>query len=172
MSFIPSRLLISLIAMFRLVPMLLTCSKESSILKSQIVPATFLQLIHCIDTETEPLFLSRLLKCFTKSLKSMGGSTYLSPELIDGLVKAMGRQLDNIADKWKTEKISTWSIVETWEASVLKDAENLLRYLDPKHPLLTDLLSVKGLSRPNLDSRVDAQMPSDLVALVKGIYTK
>jgi importin-5 len=145
-SFIPPRLLVSLIAMFRLVPMLLTCSKENSILKSQIVPATFLQLIHCINTETEPLFLSRLLKCFIKSLKRVGGPTHLSPELINGLVEAMRRQLDNIADKRKQEQISKWSIVETWEASALKDAENLLRYLDPKHPLLTDLLSMASVN--------------------------
>jgi hypothetical protein len=72
------------------------------------------------------------------------------PPFPNGLVEAISRQLDNIADKRKTDKILAWSIVETWDASALKEAENLLRYLDPKHPLLTELLSVKGLSRPNL----------------------
>ncbi|KIM77399.1 hypothetical protein PILCRDRAFT_825362 [Piloderma croceum F 1598] len=152
-----------------LVPILLTCSKENSILQSQIVPATFLQLIHCINTETEPLFLSRLLKCVTKSLKSVGGPTHLSPELTNGLVEAVSSQLDIIANKrkaeQKTEQILTWSIVETWEASVLKDAEKLLCYLDP---LLKDLLSVKGLSHLNRDGHI----PSDLLALVKDLYTK
>jgi len=145
-----------------LVPKLLSCSKESNTLTAQIISVTFLHLIGTIGSETEPSSLMPLLKCFTKSLKVVGGPTALSQELHNGIIETIKHQLDATADKRRnrsekpdSERIDQFAfttmnfgeIDEDMENFALEDIERLLRYLDPKHPLLATVASVRGMGR-------------------------
>lgn len=135
--------------------MLLSCGKTSNTLTTQMVSASFHQLISCIGSESDPSFLASLSKCFTDSLKVMGGPTALSQEFHNGVVEALKRQLQTLADKRKNRSQRPASeladdkedlaLIEEIEDFALEDMAKLLYYMDPKHPLLIAVSSVKDL---------------------------
>src|ERR1700683_2260705 len=87
--------------MFRLIPTLLTCGKESNTLTTQMVSATFHQLTNLIRPEIEPTLLSSLLKLFTRCAKIVGGPTAVPREALDRLVESLTQHLDNLTEKRK-----------------------------------------------------------------------
>jgi hypothetical protein len=93
--------ILSLIIMFRLIPVLLLCGKESNTLTTQMVSATFVQLNTSIGSETELVLLSSLLSTFAKSVKIVGGPAALSRETHNGLTESLTRQLEILADRRK-----------------------------------------------------------------------
>jgi len=148
-----------------LIPMLLSCGKTSNTLTAQMVSATFHQIINCIGSENDPSFLASLFKCFTDSLKVLGGPTALSQEFRNGVVEATKRQLQTLADKRKTRSQRPASeladdkedlaLIEEIEDFALEDMAKLLYYMDPKHPLLVAVSSVKDLGLSQEDSDDD-----------------
>jgi hypothetical protein len=160
--------------------MLLSCSKESNTLTVQIVSVTFDHLIGCISSETDPSDLMPLLKCFTKSLKMVGGPTALSQDLYNGIMTAIKQQLDAIADKRKNrsqrpdpEQVQHLGFMtmnfehmnEDMETFALGDIERLLRYLDPKHPLLATVSSVRAMS--SRDDGFNLTAVDDIIARLR-----
>jgi len=165
-----------------LVPMLLSCSAASSTLTAQIVTVTFHELINCIGFETESLFLKKLLKCFIKSLKIVGGPNALSEDLHNGATEAIKYQLDIIADKRKNRSqqsvpeqvddlifktVDFGALDDDMETFAIEDMERFLRYLNPNHPLLVAVASVRALGRRR---GINLGAIDDLVSRLKNIY--
>lgn len=148
----------------RLIPMLLSCGKNSGTLTPRMVAASFSQIIHFINLETDPTFLSSLYKCLTDSLRVVTpqGSTasnVLTPEIQDALIEATKRQLQTIADRRKTrssksareveEDREDLMLVEEMEDFALEDMGKLVALLDPAaaatNPLTIAISSVREL---------------------------
>lgn len=135
--------------------MLLSCGKSSNTLTTQMVSASFHQLINCISSESDPSFLASLFKCFTDSLRVMDGPTSLSQEFHNGIIEATKRQLQTLADKRKNrmqrpaselaDDKEDLALMEEIEDFALEDMAKLLYYMDPKHSLLVAISSVKDL---------------------------
>ncbi|KII95405.1 hypothetical protein PLICRDRAFT_86789 [Plicaturopsis crispa FD-325 SS-3] len=144
-----------------LIPMLLSCGKNSSTLTNQMVSATFLQLINCIGAETDSSFLGSLFRCFTDSLRIIGGPPSLSREFHDGIIEATKRQLQSLADRRKAragrpaaeleEDKEDIALIEEMEDFTLEDMGKLLTYLSPNHPLLIAVSSVRELGSNTYD---------------------
>ncbi|KAI0821251.1 ARM repeat-containing protein [Irpex lacteus] len=147
-----------------LIPMLLSCGKNSGTLTPRMVAASFSQIIHFINLETDPTFLSSLYKCLTDSLRVVTpqGSTasnVLTPEIQDALIEATKRQLQTIADRRKTrssksareveEDREDLMLVEEMEDFALEDMGKLVALLDPAatatNPLTIAISSVREL---------------------------
>jgi importin-5 len=143
-----------------------------------MVAATFQQLITCIMNETDPSFLASLYKCFTDSLVTVGGPNLLGPELQGGIVDATKRQLQSFADKRRrrlaqaADELGAGNsagdaepegdadyddlmLLEEMEDFALEDMAKLLHHLDPNHPLLVAVASVKELGTGRWDSDDD-----------------
>ena len=88
-------------ACYRLIPVLISCGKNSGALTTQIVSGTLSQLINCIATEPDASFLASLYRAFSDSMRLLGGPSSLPAELHDGVVEATKRQLQSLADKRK-----------------------------------------------------------------------
>ncbi|KAI0712864.1 armadillo-type protein [Cerioporus squamosus] len=134
-----------------LIPVLFSCGKHSGTLTPQMVTATFSQIINCIGNESDASFLASLFKCFLDSMLVIGGPGALAPELHAGLLEATKRQLQSLADKRKAraarpaEDKEELMLVEEMEDFALEDMAKVLRTLDPNHPLLIAVSSVREL---------------------------
>ena len=139
----------------RLVPVLISCGKNSGALTPQIVSGTFSQLINCIANEPDASFLASLYRAFSDSMRLLGGPSAIAAELHDGVVEATKRQLQSLADKRKAraarsaaqieEEREDLSLVEEMEEFALEDMHKLLVSFDPNHPLLVAISSVRDL---------------------------
>jgi len=126
--------------------MLLSCGKSSNTLTPQMVSVSFHQLINFITSETDSSFLASLFKCFADSLRIMDGPSALSQEFHNGIIEATKRQLQTLADKRKKRSQRPPSeLADDKEDFALEDMAKLLYYMDPKHPLLVAVSSVKDL---------------------------
>lgn len=151
-----------------LIPMLLACGKSSNTLTSPMVAATFHQLITCISTEHDPSFLASLYKCFTDSLRVIGGPSALSPEYQTGIIEATKRQLQLLAERRKGRANRAASeagendkeemaLLEEIEDFALEDMGKMLIAFDGSHSLLVAVSSVKDLGFNSWDSDEDDQ---------------
>lgn len=139
----------------RLIPMLLSCGKNSGTLTGNMVSASFSQLVSCISSEPDSSFLSSLYKCFSDSLRVVGGPSALPPEYHEGIVEASKRQLQSLADKRKARAARPATeladdkedlmLLEEMEDFALEDMAKMLMCFDPNHPLLVAISSVKEL---------------------------
>jgi importin-5 len=135
--------------------MLLSCGKHSGTLTNAMVSASFLQVINCISSESDSSFVASLFKCFTDSLRIIGGPTSLSQEFHDGIIEATKRQLQVLADKRKhrAQKLVSdleddkedLALLEEMEDFALEDMGKMLQYFDPNHPLLIAISGVREL---------------------------
>ena len=144
--------------------MLLSCGKTSGTLTPRMVSASFSQVIHFINIETDPTFLSSLYKCFNDSLRVVTpqGSSALSvlgQEIYDAIIEASKRQLQSIADRRKSRSSKPVSevaedkedlmLVEEMEDFALEDMAKTIAMLDPENtatnPLTIAISSVREL---------------------------
>ena len=112
-------------------------------------------LVNCIGIEGDASFLASLFKCFSDSLRVVGGPSTLSREIQDGIMEATKRQLQNFADKRKARASRPASdladdkedlvLIEEMEEFALEDMAKVLVAFDPNHPLLIAIASVKQL---------------------------
>ncbi|KAH7920554.1 ARM repeat-containing protein [Leucogyrophana mollusca] len=138
----------------RLIPLLFACGKITSTMSPPMVSASFLQLIRCIQIETDPSFLTSVFRCFSTALEVVGLPA-LTPELHTGLIEGTKHQLQLLADKRKEraqrpaaeleDTRQEMALMEELEDFVLEDMEKLLQTLDPQHPLLVAVSSVRDL---------------------------
>ncbi|KAI0919362.1 hypothetical protein AcV7_006120 [Taiwanofungus camphoratus] len=138
-----------------LVPMLLSCGKTSGTLTNQMVSATFSQLVNCIGGESDSSFLASLYKCFSDSLRVIGGPPSLAPEFHEGIMEATKRQLQSLADKRKARAARPASeladdkedlmLIEEMEDFALEDMAKTLTLFSPSHDLLMAVSSVRDL---------------------------
>lgn len=135
--------------------MLLVCGKQSNTLTPQMLSAVFAQLVGVIESETDSSFLASLYKCFTDAVRVVGGPNTLTPDFRNGIVAATRNQLQLMADKRKAraqraqaeldEDREDMALLEELEDFALEDMAKLLQYLEPNHPLLVAVGSVKDL---------------------------
>ncbi|KAI5991786.1 armadillo-type protein [Pisolithus marmoratus] len=130
----------------RLIPLLLSCGKNSGTLTPQMVQASLHQLIRCLRTETDPSFVASLYRSIIDSLLVVGMGV-LIPELGDGLMDASKAQLTTFADKRKMRN----------GQFALEDMEKLLRLLDPQHSLLIAVASVRDLGLSQWETEDDCE---------------
>ncbi|KAF9457022.1 armadillo-type protein [Collybia nuda] len=147
-----------------LIPMLLASGKTSSTLTNQMVSATFHQLINCVSTEYDASFLASLYKCFTDSIRVIGGPAALPHEFQEGIIEATKRQLQLLADRRKGranraasmpeggEEKEEMSLLEEIEDFALEDIGKMLAMFDTNHPLLVAVSGVKDLGFNTWDS--------------------
>jgi hypothetical protein len=86
----------------------------------------------------------------------MSGPTSLSQEFHNSIIEAAKRQLQILADKRKnrsqrpaselTDDKDDLALIEEIEDFALEDMAKLLYYMDPQHPLLVAVSSMKDLS--------------------------
>lgn len=157
----------ALTACTRILPMLLACGKQSNTLSNQMVSAAFAQLAACISTETDASFLASLYKCVADCVRVLGGPGALPGEYHGPLVDATTRQLQALAEKRKARGVRTpaeiederedLALLEEMEDFALEDMARVLVLLDPGHPLLVAVSSVKdlGLKLGGWDSEDD-----------------
>ena len=147
--------------------MLLAVGKTSNTLTNQMVSAAFTQIINCTNTEHDPSFLASLYKCFTDSVRIIGGSAVLPREFNDGMIEATKRQLQSLADRRKGranraaasggaaldgDSREEMALSEEIEDFALEDMSKMLAVLDPNHPLLVAVSSVRDLGFNSWDS--------------------
>lgn len=146
-----------------IIPMLLSCGKQSGMLTNQMVSTTFLQLINCISSEHDSTFLASLYKYFSDSLRVVGGPEALSQQFHEGIIEATKRQLQSLADKRKARAARAssnaedfdrdeMSLVEEMEDFALEDMERMLATFDPNHPLLVAVSGVRDLGFNTFDA--------------------
>ncbi|KAH8088992.1 ARM repeat-containing protein [Cristinia sonorae] len=139
-----------------LVPILLSCGKQSGTLTHQMVTASFSQLVTCINREEDASFLASLYKCFADSLRVIDGPASLSPEIHSGFIEATKRQLQNIADKRRAragrpaselaDERDDMMLMEEMEEYALEDMAKALQTLSPAgHELLVAVSGVRDL---------------------------
>lgn len=148
----------------RLIPLLFSCGKHSGTLTPQMVQASLHQIIRCLRTETDPSFVASLYRSIIDSLLVVGMGA-LIPELGDGLIDATKAQLTAFADKRKkrngrpaseiAEEREDLALLEEMEDFALEDMEKLLRLLDPQHPLLIAVASVRDLGLSQWETEDD-----------------
>ncbi|KAG6886929.1 hypothetical protein C0992_001600 [Termitomyces sp. T32_za158] len=149
----------------RLVPMLLAAGKASNTLTQQMVAGAFHHLVAAMRTEQDTSFLASLYKCTNDALRVVGGPAVLPREFGDGVVEATKRQLQLIADRRRARAAAAgggvgtgtgtgveegvdkeeMALMEEVEDFVLDDMGKMLAVLDPAHPLLIAVGSVKDL---------------------------
>jgi len=147
-----------------LVPVLLACRKTSNALTNQMVSATFTQLINCINAEQDSSFLASVYKCFTDSMRVLGGPTMLPTEFADGIIEAMKHQLHSMADRRKAraqqatgavtleDSREELSLMEEIEDFTLEDMAKMLQCFDVNHTLIVVVSSVRDLGFNSWDS--------------------
>ncbi|KAG6333935.1 hypothetical protein ID866_5157 [Astraeus odoratus] len=139
----------------RLIPLLLSCGKNSGTLTPQMVSASLRQIIQCLRMEADPSFVASLYRSMVDSLLVVGMGA-LTPELAEGVLEATKSQLTTLADKRKvrsTRPVSSdladdqeeLALLEEMEDFALEDMEKFLRLLDLQHPLLIAVASVRDL---------------------------
>lgn len=74
-----------------LIPMLMSCGKNSGTLTNHMVSATFSQVVNCIGGETDASFLASLYKCFSDCTRVLGGPAALPVEISDGVMEVTKR---------------------------------------------------------------------------------
>ena len=135
-----------------------------------------------MGAETNLAFLQPLLKCYEHSIKAIGGPESLSQELNNSFVEVISHQLETISDIRKdrsrrhdlesaggamvTAVDLEYGQVQA-ETLTLDDMEELLRFLDPRHPLLEGISNVRGMRHRASDSLKDISI-GNLEGLVLG----
>lgn len=155
-------------SMSRLIPMLLSCGKQSGTLTTDMVNTTFEHMIDCIRTEQDSTFLASLYKYFSDSVRVLGGVGVLPIKLHDGIIDATKRQLQTLADRRKGRAARAeahagdfdrdeMGLVEEIEDFALEDMAKMLAGFDPNHPLLVAVAGVKDLGFNTYDSDDDGE---------------
>jgi len=122
-----------------------------------MVAASFLQLIRCIQAESDPSFLSSLYRAIADGLRVVAIPA-LTPDLQTALIEATKHQLQTLADKRKRraetpeDDHEEVALLEEVEEFALEDMEKLLKMMDGQHPLLVAISSVRDLGFNHWDS--------------------
>ena len=103
--------------------------------------------------ESDISFLMTLYKCFTDSVKVIGGREAVPPELAESVLKATQNHLQVIAQKRKVRRpdeddVQDVAYIEENEDYALDEMAKMLKFIfDPNHPLVIAVSSVKDLGQ-------------------------
>ena len=161
--------------------MLLSCGKQSNTLTTEMVSATFLQLIRCIGDEHDPSFLSSVIKSFSDSLLVVTGSTSntsggaggahtigagpvlgendwrLPAEYHNGVIEATKRQLQIIADRRRARANANASGLAEEE-----DKEDLALYEEMEDFALEEMSRMVRVLDAHTQSQMQASPNSEI----------
>ncbi|KAG8854198.1 hypothetical protein FRB96_007754 [Tulasnella sp. 330] len=140
-----------------LIPMLLVCGKST--LSVNDLHTIFRTLLAALDEETESGFLSSLYKCIVDSMLVMPDHS-LPADLTVDILGATKRKLQVLAQKRKQrsdhifsqssedaeEEREDMALLEELEDFELDEMSRFLRVVDPNHPLLVAIGSVRDLA--------------------------
>ncbi|KAI0364989.1 ARM repeat-containing protein [Pilatotrama ljubarskyi] len=139
-----------------LIPVLISCGKNSGTLTNQMVAATLSQVINCIANETDSSFLASLYKCFLDTVLVLGGPGALAPEIRQGVIDATKRQLNALADKRKAraarpqheirEDREDLALIQEMEDFAIEDMQKVLRTVDAPGELMIAVSSLRQLA--------------------------
>ena len=148
------------------------CGKSSNTLTTQMVTATFNQLVCCIRSESDASFLVSLYKCFTDSLLVIGGHLNLPQEYRHSIIDITKHHLQALADKRKGRSIRLTrigevdgldkedvSLYEQLEEYMLQEMERLSSELldgNEKQVMRIAISSVRDLGLNDWDDDDDA----------------
>lgn len=121
--------------------------------------AIFTPLVEGINAELDAGFLASLYKCFADSLRSLGGRPALSEANHEMFIQATQQQLHTLATRRQTrserihgldwqEEHEDMLLMEEMEGFALDEMQKALEVLDPSHPLLIAVSSVRELHLP------------------------
>ncbi|KAL7277457.1 hypothetical protein ACG7TL_008378 [Trametes sanguinea] len=139
-----------------LIPVLISCGKNSGTLTNQMVVATLSQVINCIGSESDSSFLASLYKCFYDTVLVLGGPGALAPEFRAGIVEATKRQLNALAEKRKAraarpahelrEEREDLALIQEMEDFAIEDMAKVLRAVDAPPELNIAISSLRQLA--------------------------
>ncbi|KAL1940497.1 hypothetical protein VTO73DRAFT_9069 [Trametes versicolor] len=139
-----------------LIPVLISCGKNSGTLTNQMVAATLSQIITCVANESDSSFLASLYKCFLDTLLVLGGPPALAPEFRQGIVDATKRQLNALADKRKAraarpahelrEEREDLALIQEMEDFAIEDMAKVLRTVEAPGDLMIAVSSLRQLA--------------------------
>lgn len=149
----------------RLVPMLLACGK--SVLTPTDLQTIFRTLLAAIGEEGDTGYLASLYKSVVDSILVLP-SKGLPPDLANDIIASVQRKLQSLAQKRKQraeyllahaaqdveEEREGMALEEELEDFVLDEVGRLLRLLDPNHPYLMMVGSVRDLGVTLTQSRM------------------
>ncbi|KAJ3505529.1 hypothetical protein NLJ89_g7369 [Agrocybe chaxingu] len=128
-----------------------------------MVSATFLQLINCVSSEHDSIFLESLHKDFSEALLIVGGPEALSLQFHRGIMEATKHQLRFLADKRKPRVVrasSDTADLDCNEMALIEDIkditlQDIFLSFNSNHPLLVAVSSVRELGLNMYDSDED-----------------
>ncbi|KAI8978352.1 ARM repeat-containing protein [Trametes punicea] len=139
-----------------LIPVLISCGKNSGTLTNQMVIATLSQVINCIGNETDSSFLASLYKCFYDTVLVLGGPSTLAPEFRAGIIEATKRQLNAFAERRKArasrpahelrEEREDLALIQEMEDFAIEDMAKVLRAVDAPAELNIAISSLRQLA--------------------------
>ncbi|KAF7789279.1 hypothetical protein EIP86_000220 [Pleurotus ostreatoroseus] len=151
----------------KLVPILLACGKNSGTLTPQMVNASFSQVVNCIAAEKDPTFFASLYRCFNDCMRVAGGPEGLPDEVKEAAIEATKRQLSLIADRRKSraglsakeldDDREDIKLVQEIEDYGFEDMIKMVSTINPEHPLLIAIASVKDLALDLGDSEDEVE---------------
>lgn len=132
----------------RLIPEILACGKAANALTTQMISATFHELIDCIAAAPQPTFVEALYRCLTKSLELIGGPVALPKEYHDAVMEVTNRQIQGVQQRRKERAhhrglnpmfAEQLAFLEEIDDTLLESVAALLQCFDPNHPLLASM---------------------------------
>lgn len=149
----------------RLIPALVANAKNTDMVNADFSNAIFTPVIEGISSEQDAGFLASLYACFADSLRSLSGGdpatsqSVLSPANQAAFLKATSEQLHTLATRRQTRSVRIhgrdWQeeqedmlLMEEMEGFALDEMQKALDVLDPRHPLLVAIGSVKEIHLP------------------------
>lgn len=137
--------------------MLLVCGKAALTLTD--LQTIFRTVLAILDEETEPGFLSSLYKCIVDSMLVLPNHS-LPPDLTLDILAATKRKLYGLAQDRKKRSAHLFSqssgdvdedqedmaLLEQLEDFALDEMARFCRMIDPNHPLLVAISSVRDLT--------------------------
>jgi importin-5 len=135
-----------------LLPVLLFCGRVNNTLTIEMISASALQLIQCMESETDPAGIVSQCKCFFTSLIAIGGPTVLPKELHEPVIQVIKHHLQKLteeriarAKKPASELVDVVKFEVHIENFALLQMARLALVLDPTNPLGHEVLRVRDM---------------------------
>ncbi|KZO91605.1 ARM repeat-containing protein [Calocera viscosa TUFC12733] len=141
-----------------MLPQLLLCAQQSSLLTNQMVQGVFQPLVKAMQIESDPGYLQSLYACFAHSIKLLGGPGAVDPAVIKAFFDATQNQLHDLGDRRrireqrvKTENIPAdeqfdLELIEESEDTALTCMATAIQQIDPSHQLLVVISHIRDLA--------------------------
>ncbi|KAG8702119.1 hypothetical protein FRC08_003684 [Ceratobasidium sp. 394] len=140
-----------------IIPTLITSGNTTGVISPEEINAVFLQITRTIQPEGDAGFLGSLCKCLADSLLVVGRQAIVPP-LVNEISTACKAQLAALASRremrarrikhgpeWEEDK-EDMLLLQELEDTAFDEMSRLLGFLDPNHPLLIAIGSIKEMA--------------------------